>query len=227
MRSVAATCVVLLGAVFAGEASASTLRSGNEEAPESRSILFEFDRGAQPPSRWKLDLAKDGSGAFTNLANAASSEQPVRVSAAVEAKIAAAYPIVQSGKCETKLKNIAKTGKKTLSYRAEGSTAAASCSFNYSDSDALNTLADTMLAVSETMQAGERIAQKHRYDRLGLDAELDVLTDEVRNGRALEIANIAAVLQSVANDERVMERVQRKAARLLQDAGAASADNAR
>lgn len=223
----AAACAAWLGLGAASPNSARALGSEHQQAQESKAIAFEFDRESIPASRWKLELQKDGSGTWTDLASPMTTPQPVRVGAIVQEKIALAYPVVQTGKCETKLKNIAKTGKKTLIYRDDASTPIVSCSFNYSDSDALNALADAMLAINETMQAGERIAQKHRYDRLGLDAELDVLTEEVKGGRALEVGNIAPVLESVANDERVMERVQRKAARLLQGAGAVSADSAR
>jgi uncharacterized protein (UPF0147 family) len=47
---------------------------------------------------------------------------------------------------------------------------------------------------------------------------MDALVSENAAGRAIEIQNIARTLQSIIDDDRVMERVRRKAARLLQDA---------
>jgi hypothetical protein len=73
------------------------------------------------------------------------------------------------------------------------------------------------------MQYGDRLQREHRYDRLGLDAEIDSLTSEAQADRAIELQNIAPVLQSILEDDRVMERVRRKAGRLLQLAGVAPA----
>ena len=53
------------------------------------------------------------------------------------------------------------------------------------------------------------------FDRLGLDSELEGLQNEVAGERALDLGNIAPVLQSIIADERVMDRVRRKAERLL------------
>jgi hypothetical protein len=50
---------------------------------------------------------------------------------------------------------------------------------------------------------------------------MDSLISENKDGRAIELQNIAPVLQSIVDDDRVMERVRRKAARLLQDAAPA------
>jgi hypothetical protein len=73
-------------------------------------------------------------------------------------------------------------------------------------------------AIAETMQYGARLQHEHRFDRLSLDAEIDSLVAEAKEGRAIELQNIAPVLQSIVDDDRVIDRVRRKTARLLQDA---------
>jgi hypothetical protein len=73
-------------------------------------------------------------------------------------------------------------------------------------------------AIAETMQIGATLQHLHRFDRLGLDAEMDTLAAEAKEGNAIEMQNIAPTLQSIVDDERVIERVRRKAARLLQPA---------
>ena len=77
------------------------------------------------------------------------------------------------------------------------------------------------MAMAETLQMGERLAHERRFDRLGLDATLDSLIDEVKGGRAIEVQNIAPVLQGIVGDERLMERVRSKAAHLLESASMA------
>ncbi len=77
-------------------------------------------------------------------------------------------------------------------------------------------------ALGETMRFGERLNAKLRFDRLGLDADMDGLQSAVTDGRAIEVGNIIPVLQKVQDDERVMERVRRKAGLLLQMANPAT-----
>jgi hypothetical protein len=55
----------------------------------------------------------------------------------------------------------------------------------------------------------------HRYDRLGLDAAMTFLAQEVSAGHALEVGTIAASLRSITADPDVMERVRTRAGALL------------
>ena len=69
------------------------------------------------------------------------------------------------------------------------------------------------------MQRGERLQHELRYDRLGLDAEMEALVAAQKDGSAIEIGNIASILQALVTDDHVIDRVRRRAARLLQDTG--------
>lgn len=42
------------------------------------------------------------------------------------------------------------------------------------------------------------------------------LEEEIKAGRAIEVGNIAPTLRSIAEDPRVIDRVRRKAARMLE-----------
>jgi hypothetical protein len=75
-------------------------------------------------------------------------------------------------------------------------------------------LGDALLAVSETLREGARLEMLLLHDRLGLDQEMEVLTQAARDGRAQQIGVIREVLERVAADEAVLDRV-RKQARLL------------
>jgi hypothetical protein len=122
----------------------------------------------------------------------------------------------QQGTCGTRLKNIASTGKKTVTFY-DGDKSVA-CVFDHSDDPGINGVADGFQAIAETLQYGERLENTHRFDRLGLDALMDSLVEENRQGRAIEMQVIATTLQSILDDDHVIERARRKAARLLQDA---------
>ncbi len=148
-----------------------------------------------------------------------SEGKAIHIAPAVTKKLFAAVPMVEGGRCETHNKGIAKTGVKTLRYAGSGPEAR--CVYNFSDDDRVNDATSAFEAIAQTMQYGDRLASKLRFDRLGLDDELDGLLSAVSEGRALEVGNIAPLLQTISQDERVMDRVRRKAERLLQGAGPA------
>jgi hypothetical protein len=142
------------------------------------------------------------------------------VSAATLQRLMAPHDVVvrdaANGDCGTRHKNIASTGKKKLTFYDGDQTV--SCAFDYSDDASLEDCSAAFQAMAETLQFSDRLDHAHRFDRLGLDAEMDALVSENAAGRAIELQNIARTLQSIVDDDRVIERVRRKAARLLQDA---------
>lgn len=130
--------------------------------------------------------------------------------------IFSASTAVMTEHCETKQKNIAQTGIKTLVYGFDHGSKA--CTFNYSDDEKVQEATNILMALAETIQLGTELARLRRFDRLGLDAEMTALETELGCGRAIEVENISSTLQAIANDDRVMERVRRKAAHLLEAA---------
>ena len=167
---------------------------------------------------WKVRLQADGAGTYSETTSADSKPVPLTVSAETLQKLNMGEHAAKSGKCETKSKNIAKSGEKTIRYEAAEKTE--ECTFNYSDDAGLMGATNTFQAIAETMQRGKRLEHDLRYDRLGLDAEMEALVAAQKNGSAIEIGNIAPVLQALVQDDHVIDRVRRRAARLLQDAGA-------
>ncbi len=115
--------------------------------------------------------------------------------------------------CASKAKNIADTGKKTLVYK--GSDGEGSCTYNYSESKGVTQVTAIFQGIAETMDTGRRLDHLHRYDRLGLDAALASLAEEVTAGRALELGTIEPTLRAIAADADVMTRARSKAAALL------------
>lgn len=206
--------------------------SGAGAQGASSTLQFSLDRGGATVTQYTIQVDNTGVGSYTPHLVPASPAQPsaptavpdaraIRVSPELLKKLFAAVPMVEGGRCETHSKGIAKTGVKVLHYRA--SDRDAQCTFNYSDDERVNEAASTFEAIAQTLEYGDRLRAKLRFDRLGLDAELDGLQTAVADQRALEVANIAPVLHSILADERVMDRVRRKVEQLLQSAGPAQA----
>lgn len=167
---------------------------------------------------WTVRLRADGAGTYSETGPSNSKPTPLTVSAATLERLRAGEHAAKTGKCETRSKNIAQSGEKTIRYVDGGRTA--ECTFNYSDDAGLMDTIATFQAIADTIQRGERLDHDLRYDRLGLDAEMESLVAARQNGTAIEIENIAPVLQALVQNDRVIDRVRRNAARLLQDSGA-------
>jgi hypothetical protein len=186
-------------------------------------MSFHFENPLGQIPEYTVDVNEDGTGSYST--GPASAGVPLKISAATVTKIFAGKTSIGGGKCETHLKNIAKTGKKTLTYHDNDEIA--ECVFNYSDDEKLNDMATTFLSIVFTIQEGDRLKHDHRYDHLGLDADLDSLLASAKSGDAIELQNIASVLQSIVDDDEIMSPSRRKAKSLLELAGVQTAPSAR
>jgi hypothetical protein len=143
--------------------------------------------------------------------------QQITLSAATTAKV---FKLARSLNrfdiaCASKAKNIADTGKKTLSYVGPDGRGT-SCIYNYSEEKNVTVLTDMFLAIAFTLDEGRKLEFLHRYDRLGLDAEMITLAHEVDEGRAMELGTIAPTLDVIASDTALIQRVRLRAAKLLE-----------
>ncbi len=72
-----------------------------------------------------------------------------------------------------------------------------------------------MQAVAQTVLEGARLEVLLQHDRLGLDQEMQYLTDEFQDGRAQEVDAIRGILERLAGDDQVLDRVRKRALNLL------------
>jgi hypothetical protein len=214
------------GFAFAAQSAGSTV------AAKSPEVSFQFERVGLPVPRFTLRVDEDGTGSYqadevespadrgdVQYASPKHIDRTLKLTAPTVAKIFNAARALGhfDTVCEATAKNIANTGKKTLSYA--GADGAGSCTYNYSDNKNVNMLTDTFLFIAFTLDEGRRLEFLHRYDRLGLDEEMTELVAAVKSGHALELETIAPVLTSIAGDAAVIERVRTQATKLLEQAG--------
>jgi hypothetical protein len=115
--------------------------------------------------------------------------------------------------CDDGGKNIAFQGTKTLEY--QGPDGQGSCTYNWSKNGQIDKLTDQFEAIAATLDEGSKLQRQYEHGRLSLDSEMEILEQMVREERAIEIENIAPLLQTLAGDEAVLQRVQRRARTLL------------
>jgi hypothetical protein len=219
----ARTALALL--LFLAAASLHTL-TAQSPAPLPQ-ISFDFTRPGLPTPKFTLTLSADGTGTYagqeiptpSRYSNVLPAPRPfertVTLSEATTKKIfdlAGSTPFSDS-LCASKAKNIADTGTKIIMYTNAGERR--SCTYNYTEQKDVAALTTLFLNLTETMDEGRHLEFMHRFDRLGLDAELISFTRELDEGRAMEPATIAPVLHSLADDSALLQRVRTRAAALL------------
>jgi hypothetical protein len=221
--------VISSASVFAQTEGPSTVAPAGAPTKPQAEVSFQFDRTGLPVPRYTLRLREDGTGTYqadqAEIAATATSmrgqaaqhiDRPVRLSQGTVAKIFKAARALDrfNIECASKAKNIADTGKKTLSYT--GADGSGSCTYNYSENKTVDMLTNTFLAITYTMDEGRRLEFLHRYDRLGLDAEMTSLSQEIEAGRALELGTISPTLAAIIDDTAVIQRVRLKAQKMLE-----------
>jgi hypothetical protein len=191
-----------------------------DASPRPQTFRLELDASDPKQPSWIILLRSDGTGLYWPTLTAKYGEVRLQISDATWKRVHAGAAAVQAAHCETKVKNIAKTGVKDVEYHG-GTTpdTYSSCSFNYSDDAGLNDAVAALEGIVATMQAGDRLTQKHRFDHLGLDAELDSLLAKAKDRNAIELQNIAPILKSIAEDDEIMSPSRRKAKSLLELGG--------
>jgi hypothetical protein len=205
------------------EASASPVATNSPE------VSFKFDRVGLPVPHFTLRIHENGTGTYqadqaeiaatpTSMRGQAAQhvDRPINLTSGTVAKIFKDARELNHFKveCASKAKNIADTGTKTLTYA--GSDGSGSCVYNYSENKTVQSLTDIFLGIAFTLDEGRKLEFLHRYDRLGLDAEIISFGDEVKEGRAIELGTISPALAAVADDTAVIQRVRLKAAKMLE-----------
>jgi hypothetical protein len=196
--------------------------SGSAPDPVFR---MDFSHPGLSPSHWTLTIHPNGSGHFQSERGKLPAEGPqsfdapdvdrdIRLSAEFAQRVfsVAGHRNWSKLDCDSHLK-VAFQGWKKFSYSApEGGGA---CEFNYSQDKEIQALEESLTAVAETIVEGARLEMLLQHDRLGLDKEMESLTEEVREGRAQQLCVIRGILERLAEEPGVLERV-RKRARVLE-----------
>lgn len=194
-------------------------------------ISFHFERKGLPVPEFTIQIHEDGSGTYqadvvdsplsgdsTQASAPQHVERTITINPATGAKIFQAARELRNFDvvCASKAKNIADTGTKTLTYTGPGGTG--SCVYNYSQNKTVATLTDTFQGIAYTLDEGRRLEFLHRFDRLGLDAEMSRLAEEAQAGHALELGTIESTLTAIVSDMALIQRVRLQAAKMLAQA---------
>lgn len=198
-------------------------------ADNGRIIRVEFSNPALSPSNWSLTIKPDGSAHFHSERGVAPTlnnpeitipnvDRDIHLSEGFAEHV---FQLAQlhnrfSGECESHLK-VAFQGWKKLSY--SGPDGQGACEFNYAKDRDIQELGDSLISVATTITEGAKLESLLQYDRLGLDREMEFLTEAAGDGRAQQICVIRGILERLAEDPAVLDRVRKRARLLLVKSG--------
>ena len=184
----------------------------------------DFSNPGITPSTWTLTLYPDGTGHFhSERGSAPGADHLALETPDVDRDVTLSEPYVSrvfrdahdrsilAGECESHMK-VAFQGWKKLTYA--GPEGKWSCEFNYSRDKQVQELGESLQAVAGTILEGVRLELLLQHDRLGLDREMEFISDAARDGRLTQLCVIRDILERLVADDAVMDRV-RKRARLL------------
>lgn len=191
----------------------------------SRVFRVEFSNPAISPAHWTLTIRPDGSAHFHSEPGASPTiahpeiaipnvDRDIHLSEGFAERV---FQLAQhhnrfSGDCDSHMK-VAFQGWKKLSY--SGPDGEGACQFNYSKDREIQALGDSLVSVATTITEGAKLESLLQYDRLGLDREMEYLTEAAGDGRAQQICVIREILERLVADPAVLDRVRRRAKLLL------------
>jgi hypothetical protein len=186
-------------------------------------VTFSCDFPGSEPDHYVISVSDDGNSSYDSDSKLSSdsvvgdsfhSDFTVSQAARTQVFDLAKRAHYFEGQIDSKNKNLASTGTKTLTYKdAQKSTHA---SYNYSPVPSVQDLTTFFQALSTTLEFGHRLDYYLHYQKLALDDELKKMEEMWNNHEIQEISAVAPVLQKIADDPAVIKVVRARAQRLLQ-----------
>lgn len=217
-------CLVLLvaGSAQAQQASVAT-------------VAFSCDFPGSNPSHYGFSVTSSAHASYISdgkLTNASGSDappdadQPFRMDFALSsATTGRIFDLAKAaryfeGTIDSKKKNMASTGDKTLVYH--DAVRSNMANYNYSTIPAVQELTTLFQNLSAAVEFGRRLDYEYRYQKLALDEELKRMEDTTTlQDVGADLPASAPVLQKIADDPSVINPVRARAQRLLQHAASA------
>ena len=221
------SCLLVISALAAAQSSALP----PDSAPTLSSVTFTQAFPRATPSYFSLRIDSAGHAAYDSRREEGAPGQPelgepYRVEFVIsEATARRIFALAKSlnffqGDWDFKKHRIADTGRKTLIYSGAGGSH--QTTYNWSENRAVQELTDIFEGISNTQEAAYELDRLRRYDRLGLNQQLQRMEEMAKSGWLRELQVIAPLLEKIANDIEIMNIARQRAQHLLQLAASPS-----
>jgi len=192
--------------------------------PAVATVTYTFDWPSIQPHHYSIVVDSTGRAAYESLTAEGTAAQSIEgepynvkftVSEATRNRI---FDLAKqlnyfNGSFDFKKHKVAFSGTKTLAF-ADG-TRHFETTYNWSENPAIQQLTELFSGISNTEEAGQRLQQLRRFDKLGLNQELARMEDLSKRQGLVEVQSIAPILQELASDPAIMNIARERAQRLL------------
>jgi hypothetical protein len=184
-------------------------------------VSFTCDFPGSEPDHYAISVSEDGNAAYDSDSklNESAASEPFHLDFAVsQTSRTRIFDLAKrahyfEGELDSKKKNLASTGVKTLAYKDRQKSTRAT--YNYSPIPAVEDLTAFFQSLSTTLEFGHRLDYYLRYQKLALDEELKKMEEMLNSGGLVEMSAVAPVLQKIADDPAVIKVVRARAQRLM------------
>jgi hypothetical protein len=218
---------ILCLVVFSSIVFSSILACSQTEAQAPAVITFTIDFPTSQPEHYSIRVQSDGAARYQSSGRMSADSDATdsfdldfTVGAGTRQKIfelAAKAGYFQKD-VDSRHKNLAFTGKKTLAYK--DAQRSGESTYNYSPQPAVQDLTNLMQSLSATLEFGHRLQYDRHYQKLALDEEFKRMEELSRTSELIEVAAIQPILAQIIADQSVINVTRARAQRLLDRAGA-------
>jgi hypothetical protein len=221
---------VLLGALGSGAQVVHELVPAPQPTGSYVAFKFDWDQGL-PWVRYTITVDDAGNAHFEGAGNPSESGEGDSFSqdfTMTESNRQKVFELAKKldyfqGNFETKQKNIAQTGQKTLEYHGTtaggGQRTVHASTYNFSPNSDVQELTRLFQAIAATVDYGRKLEFQYRFDKLGMDARLQSLQDARATHFVEELQAIEPILQKIAADPNMMHINRMAAKQLLKTLG--------
>jgi hypothetical protein len=212
LRGFHVVCLLSLLSVF----------SHSQETRLGATVTFTLDFPASQPGHYSLQVQSDGKARYESSSKLSPESDETdsfaydfNVSPATRDKIfeLSARADYFQGDLDSRRKNMAFTGRKTLAYKDDRHRGEST--FNYTPNVSAQDLTSLFQGLSATLELGHRLEYSLRYQKLALADELKRTEESVRMSPLVELQAIAPILHQIVADASVMNVTRARAQRLL------------
>jgi hypothetical protein len=194
-------------------------------AQEQAVVTFTLDFPGSEPSHYVISVASDGRSGYDSDGKLSpdSEGDPFHLDFSMSAETRRRiFDLAErahyfQGEVDSRKKNLASTGVKTLTYKDPGRSTTAT--YNYSPVVAVQQVTQLFQSLSTTLEFGRRLEYFHHYQKLALDEELKRMDDAASRSDLEEMAAVVPILQRIVTDTSVINPVRARAQRMIERAG--------
>jgi hypothetical protein len=192
---------------------------------EQAVVTFTLDFPGSEPSHYVISVSSDGHASYDSDGKLSpdSEGDPFHLDFSLSGETSRRiFDLAEranyfQGEVDSRKKNLASTGVKTLTYKdSQRSTTA---TYNYSPVVGVQQVTQLFQSLSTTLEFGRRLEYFHRYQKLALDEELKHMEDAASRNDLEELASVVPILQRIVTDTSVINPVRSRAQRMIERAG--------